>query len=100
MACALLLILAAPASATATAPADDGARVVNETRVDDRTIDLVIDSPAFPQLWLLHGCCSEQDVPPTPDYLAWTAHTGQEEPQREPVDLPDQVQSVEGAHEN
>ncbi|MDA3644266.1 esterase family protein [Saccharopolyspora indica] len=92
---ALLLIPVAPASATTVA--DDGARVVSETRVDDRTIDLVIDSPAlgttapvrlllptnyesqpdrlFPQLWLLHGCCSDQDVPPTPDYVAWTEHT-------------------------
>ncbi|MEV0697921.1 alpha/beta hydrolase family protein [Saccharopolyspora sp. NPDC050389] len=87
----------APASATATRTADDGARVISETQVDDRTIDLVIDSPAlgttasvrlllpanytsqptrlFPQLWLLHGCCSDQDNPPSPDYLGWAANT-------------------------
>lgn len=84
-----------PASADITA--DDGARVVATTQVDQRTVDLVIQSPAlggtgavrlllpahydtepdrlFPQLWLLHGCCSDQDTVPTPDYLGWTAHT-------------------------
>lgn len=82
---------AAPAPAPADVPAhvtaDDGAKVVGETWLDDRTVDLKIDSPAlgttgmvrlfvpvrwkseptrtWPQLWLLHGCCEPAD------YTSW-----------------------------
>jgi diacylglycerol O-acyltransferase / trehalose O-mycolyltransferase len=69
--------------------ADDGARVVEVTRLDRRTLDLTIDSPAlgrtamvrlllpgrfaaeparrWPVLYLLHGCCDS--------YLSWTRFT-------------------------
>ncbi|MCP2256455.1 S-formylglutathione hydrolase FrmB [Streptoalloteichus tenebrarius] len=99
----LLTILAAtsvsPGSArgeTTSAPeADDGARVVRETRVSDRVLDLEISSPAlgriamvrllvpagwherarrdWPVLWLLHGCCEPAD------YRSWTQFTDVEE---------------------
>ncbi|WP_345618079.1 alpha/beta hydrolase family protein [Streptomyces ziwulingensis] len=81
--------------AAAFLPADDGAQIVRETRVDDRTLDLEIDSPAlgrratvrvllptgwagqpgrtWPTLWLLHGCCEPAD------YRAWTQFTDVEE---------------------
>ncbi|OXM73122.1 MULTISPECIES: alpha/beta hydrolase [Amycolatopsis] len=82
--------LAAPVSA-ATVSADDGAKVVTETWIDDRTVDLEIDSPAlgrtgmvrlivpvkwraepartWPTLWLLHGCCEPAD------YQSWDRFT-------------------------
>ncbi|MFJ8820118.1 alpha/beta hydrolase [Amycolatopsis thermoflava] len=82
--------LAAPVSA-ATVSADDGAKVVKETWIDDRTVDLEIDSPAlgetgmvrlivpvkwraeptrtWPTLWLLHGCCEPAD------YQSWDRFT-------------------------
>ncbi|WP_424190202.1 alpha/beta hydrolase [Actinokineospora sp. G85] len=71
--------------------ADDGAKVVKETRLDNRTLDLEIQSPAlrkngmvrvylpadwsptgdktWPQLWLLHGCCEKLD------YTSWDVKT-------------------------
>jgi diacylglycerol O-acyltransferase/trehalose O-mycolyltransferase len=80
---------AVPASASTALTADDGARVVATTRVDARTLDLTIDSPAlgrtgkvrlllppdfarraherWPVLYLLHGCCD--------DYTSWTRST-------------------------
>ncbi|WP_026360448.1 alpha/beta hydrolase [Amycolatopsis nigrescens] len=83
----LLFGVLLPAQATAA----DGARVVSETRVDSRTLDLVISSPAlgaeapvrlllperydeepgrkWPVLYLLHGCCEVQD------YKSWTHYT-------------------------
>lgn len=70
-------------------PADNGAKITREIRVNERTVDLEIDSEAlsgknmvrlllpagwaeqpertWPQLWLLHGCCEIQD------YKSWTA---------------------------
>ncbi|OLR91798.1 hypothetical protein BJP25_24780 [Actinokineospora bangkokensis] len=73
------------------ATADDGAKVVKETKVADRTYDLEIQSPAlkkngmvrvflpadwsatatktWPQLWLLHGCCEVKD------YQSWDVFT-------------------------
>ncbi|MFD7133412.1 alpha/beta hydrolase [Streptomyces sp. NPDC059894] len=91
-----LVPAATPAvAASVSVPADDGAAVVNEIRIDDRTVDLEIDSPAlgrramvrvllpegwdsrpdrtWPTLWLLHGCCDEAD------YRAWTQFTDVEE---------------------
>lgn len=82
--------LVAPGVAQASPPsASDGARVVAETRVAPRQLDLTIDSPAlgtagmvrlltpegwaegdgrhWPTLWLLHGCCD--------DYTSWTRST-------------------------
>jgi S-formylglutathione hydrolase FrmB len=68
--------------------ADDGARIVKVDRLDDRTIDLTIESPAvgyaqvrlllptgfesdqtreWPSLYLLQGCCD--------DYTSWTRET-------------------------
>ncbi|MGW0536529.1 alpha/beta hydrolase [Streptomyces sp. NPDC003032] len=87
---------AAPAAeAAASVRADDGAGVVRETRIDDRTLDLQISSPAlgrramvrvllpkgwdsqpdrtWPTLWLLHGCCEPAD------YRSWTQFTDVEE---------------------
>ncbi|GHF00402.1 hypothetical protein GCM10017786_36540 [Amycolatopsis deserti] len=80
--------VAAPVSAVS---ADDGAKVVTETWIDDRTVDLEIDSPAlgktgmvrlivparwraepartWPTLWLLHGCCEPAD------YQSWDRFT-------------------------
>lgn len=76
----------------AAAVADDGARVVSETVIDERTVDLAVESPAlggvgkvrlilpanwderpattWPSLWLLHGANPEVE-----DYLSWTAFT-------------------------
>lgn len=73
------------------ARADDGARVIRQTRIDARTRDLVIFSPAlgstvpvrlllprgwvpnaertWPVLYLLHGCCEEAD------FQSWTRFT-------------------------
>ncbi|HYQ62343.1 alpha/beta hydrolase family protein [Actinophytocola sp.] len=87
-------IAAAPATATAVS-ADDGATVVQETRIDARTLDLKINSPAlgttgmvrvllpqgwdsqptrtWPQVWLMHGCCEPAD------YQSWTQFTDVEE---------------------
>ncbi|SDD99222.1 alpha/beta hydrolase [Actinokineospora iranica] len=84
---------AAPSAVGITA--DDGARVVSETRIDARTVDLDIASPAlgfngkvrlllpsnwdaqptrtWPSLWLLHGCCEDKD------YQSWTHFTDVEE---------------------
>lgn len=75
--------------------ASSGAKVVAETRVDQRTVDVKISSPAlgedamvrllvppgwsktatrtWPVLYLLHGCCEEKD------YLSWTNFTDVEE---------------------
>nr|WP_091674711.1 alpha/beta hydrolase family protein [Amycolatopsis marina] len=77
------------------ARADNGARVLRETRIDERTLDLEIDSPSlgrsgmvrvllpegwdeqpgrtWPSLWLLHGCCERAD------YRSWTEFTDVEE---------------------
>jgi len=74
---------------TTVATADDGAKVVNQTTVAPRTVDLSITSPAlsgtetvrlllppdwsnqpasrWPVLYLLHGCCD--------DYRSWTRYT-------------------------
>src|SRR5689334_18104136 len=84
-----------PAAVAVAAAADDGARVVEETRIDARTLDLKIDSPAlggtgmvrvllpegwdgqpartWPQVYLLHGCCEPAD------YRSWTQFTDVEE---------------------
>ncbi|MCG8914418.1 esterase family protein [Actinokineospora sp. PR83] len=82
--------LPAPQAAAAAVTADDGARVVEEVRVDQRTLDLRIASPAlrgdgwvrlllpsgwdgatrtWPALWLLHGCCENAD------YRSWSAYS-------------------------
>lgn len=82
---------ARPAAAGSTpVMASDGARVVAETQVAPRQVDLIIDSPAlgatatvrlltpdgwgqrrpgqsWPTFWLLAGCCG--------DYTAWTSLT-------------------------
>ncbi|ONH32907.1 alpha/beta hydrolase [Pseudofrankia asymbiotica] len=80
-----------PVVGLATATADDGARVLYETRVDARTIDLMVSSPAlggaapvrlmlpaawasdpdarFPALYLIHGCCEKAD------YQSWSLYT-------------------------
>src|SRR5688500_12543573 len=72
-----------PAIAAPPVTADTGATVVQETRIDARTLDLKINSPAlgttgmvrvllpqgwdsqpnrtWPQVWLLHGCCEPAD---------------------------------------
>lgn len=97
---ACLVAMAAPAhagarpqAAPATATADDGAHVVAERRIDARTLDLTIDSPAmaaneqvrlllpadasarpnerWPVLYLLHGCCDS--------YVSWTRSTDVEQ---------------------
>ncbi|KFU81972.1 S-formylglutathione hydrolase FrmB [Amycolatopsis lurida] len=95
------IVLVVAAGVTIPPAAGEGARVVGEVRIDERTTDLAIDSPSlgttamvrvlvpsnytarpersFPQLWLLHGCCADQDTVPTPDYLGWAAHTDVEE---------------------
>ncbi|ONI76115.1 hypothetical protein ALI144C_36100 [Actinosynnema sp. ALI-1.44] len=79
------------AAGPAPAVADDGAKVIEETRIDDRTIDLKIQTPAlpgtgmvrllvpsgwskdatrtWPVLYLLHGCCEAQE------YKSWTQYT-------------------------
>jgi S-formylglutathione hydrolase FrmB len=100
-----LALVAAPAPANAAATvagaarigtigaavADDGAKVLSETVVDARTVDLLIQSPAlggpttarlllpkdwstspaltWPTLYLLHGANDVQD------YKSWTAYT-------------------------
>ncbi|MDT3396040.1 alpha/beta hydrolase-fold protein [Streptomyces sp. B1866] len=89
-----LATTAAPATVTAPgATADDGARVVSEKWLDDRTVDLKIDSPAakaempvrlllprgwskdatrtWPVLYLLQGAHD--------DYTSWTRETDIEE---------------------
>ena len=69
-------------------PADDGARIVKVDRLDDRTVDLTIESPGvgyaqvrlllpqdfeteqdrdWPSLYLLQGCCD--------DYTSWSRET-------------------------
>lgn len=75
--------------------AGDGARVITETWVDNRTLDLKIETPAlthtamvrlllpagwskdaartWPVLYLLHGCCEEQE------YKSWTTYTDVEQ---------------------
>ncbi len=86
----LLGLGAAPSQAGAAArDGGDSARVVAETQVAPRQLDLTVDSPAlattakvrlltpdgwtegthrhWPTLWLLHGCCG--------DYTSWTALT-------------------------
>ncbi|TDV41324.1 alpha/beta hydrolase [Actinophytocola oryzae] len=93
---AVLPVPGAGATPRADATADDGAWVVRETRIDARTIDLEIRSPAlgitpglvrlltpqgwskgdgrtWPVLYLLHGCC---DIA---DYKAWTEYTDVEQ---------------------
>nr|WP_216205550.1 alpha/beta hydrolase family protein [Amycolatopsis aidingensis] len=84
---AVVLVLAVPVAPAAAGT--DAARVVEEIRVDERTLDLRIDSPAlggvesvrlllpagwsaeaartWPVLYLLHGADA--------DYRAWTEHT-------------------------
>ncbi|MEC3978420.1 alpha/beta hydrolase [Amycolatopsis sp. H20-H5] len=94
---AVVVVLAASlvsitqASAAPGVTADDGAKVVSETQIDARTVDLVISSPAlgttapvrlllptgyagqptrtWPQLYLLHGCCEVKD------YQSWDFFT-------------------------
>src|SRR6185369_10899055 len=93
LALSVVLLLAgavAPAQAS-PAVADDGAKVVQETWVDARTVDLQISSPAlgttgmvrlivpsgwsaqptrtWPVLYLLHGCCEPVD------YRSWDQFT-------------------------
>lgn len=88
------VLLAGGVTATAEASpavADDGAKVVQETWLDARTVDLKIDSPAlgttgmvrlivpagwaaqptrtWPVLFLLHGCCEPVD------YRSWDQFT-------------------------
>ncbi|WP_156753675.1 alpha/beta hydrolase [Actinokineospora pegani] len=93
---ALVAVPSAEARQRASAPpADNGARVVAQTQVDARTIDLTIQSPslgaqgkvrlltpagwqqgdgrAYSTLWLLHGCCEEED------YKSWTEFTDVEQ---------------------
>ncbi|MFD9960818.1 alpha/beta hydrolase [Amycolatopsis sp. NPDC058986] len=89
------LIPVAGASAAPAAMADDGAKVVKETQIDARTLDIEISSPAlgttglvrlltpqgwskgdgraWPTLYLLHGCCE------TADYQSWTKFTDVEQ---------------------
>ena len=84
-----------PAIAAVPVTADDGATVVQETRIDARTLDLKINSPAlgttgmvrvllpagwdsqptrtWPQVYLMHGCCEPAD------YQSWTQFTDVEE---------------------
>ncbi|MGH3714724.1 MAG: alpha/beta hydrolase [Micromonosporaceae bacterium] len=96
---AFALTIPAPASAVAVGDvpavtADNGARVTAQRSVDDRILDVTIDSPAlgttvttrlllpagwsprsrraYPVLYLLHGCCEPQS------YAAWTAYTDME----------------------
>nr|WP_245776012.1 alpha/beta hydrolase family protein [Saccharopolyspora flava] len=91
----LLPALSAPVRAAPGVTADDGARVVRETPVGGRAVDLEIASPAlggtamvrlllpahraaqpgrtWPVLYLLHGCCE------TADYQSWTWFTDVEE---------------------
>jgi S-formylglutathione hydrolase FrmB len=96
---ACLAVVASPAGAGASAKplaappeaatADDGAHVVARQWIDERTLDLTIDSPAmgadeqvrlllppdantrphqrWPVLYLLHGCCDS--------YVSWTRST-------------------------
>ncbi|WP_158881680.1 alpha/beta hydrolase [Amycolatopsis anabasis] len=83
------------AASAAPVTADDGAKVTKETWVDQRTLDLEIQSPAlgakasvrllvpsgwaknsgqsWPNLWLLHGCCE------VADYQSWTKFTDVEQ---------------------
>ncbi|MEV7096705.1 alpha/beta hydrolase family protein [Amycolatopsis sp. NPDC051045] len=94
LALSVVLLLAgggvAPAQAS-PAVADDGAKVVRETWLDARTVDLEVDSPAlgttgmvrlivpsgwaaqptrtWPVLYLLHGCCEPVD------YRSWDQFT-------------------------
>lgn len=85
----------ATAESGMAARADTGAHVVRETRIDERTLDLEIESPSlgrtgmvrvllpsgwdeqpdrtWPALWLLHGCCEQAD------YRSWTEFTDVEE---------------------
>ncbi|WP_290060850.1 alpha/beta hydrolase [Amycolatopsis solani] len=90
---AVLLVAAGGVTPAVAAPAvaDDGAKVVGETWVDARTVDLKISSPAlgttgmvrlivpsgwasqpsrtWPVLFLLHGCCEPVD------YRSWDQFT-------------------------
>ncbi|NBH06280.1 alpha/beta hydrolase family protein [Amycolatopsis sp. SID8362] len=90
---AVLLVAAGGVTPAVAAPAvaDDGAKVVSETWVDARTVDLKISSPAlgttgmvrlivptgwaaqpsrtWPVLFLLHGCCEPVD------YQSWDQFT-------------------------
>lgn len=83
----------APAAVRTAATADDGARVTAETRIDARTVDLTVDSPAagkplpvrvllpagfdtqpdrtWPVLYLLQGAHD--------DYTSWTRETDVEQ---------------------
>ncbi|GAA4430022.1 alpha/beta hydrolase family protein [Actinokineospora soli] len=97
---AVAIPLSAPAeraeAARTSAVADEGARVLTETRVGERILDLEVSSPAlggktgmvrlllprgydtqpdrtWPVLYLLHGCCEDED------YKSWTAYTDVEE---------------------
>ncbi|WP_242423772.1 alpha/beta hydrolase family protein [Frankia sp. EI5c] len=80
-----------PVVGLVSARADDGAYVAYESRVDDRTVDLMIVSPAldgaapvrvmlpagwtsrpaqtWPVLYLIHGCCERAD------YQSWSVFT-------------------------
>ncbi|WP_235498007.1 alpha/beta hydrolase family protein [Frankia sp. R43] len=80
-----------PVIGSVAAMADDGAYVAYESRVDDRTVDLMIVSPAlngaapvrvilpagwasstaqtWPSLYLIHGCCEKAD------YQSWSVYT-------------------------
>ncbi|HEY3470746.1 MAG TPA: alpha/beta hydrolase family protein [Amycolatopsis sp.] len=87
----VLLTGAVPVAQASPAVADDGAKVVEETWLDARTVDLKISSPAlgttgmvrlivpsgwaaqpsrtWPVLFLLHGCCEPVD------YRSWDQFT-------------------------
>src|SRR5262245_2327686 len=89
------LVSGQPAATAAVVAADDGATVVQETRINARTLDLKINSPAlgttgmvrvllpqgwdsqptrtWPQVYLMHGCCEPAD------YKSWTQFTDVEE---------------------
>jgi S-formylglutathione hydrolase FrmB len=97
LALAVIAALLSPSTGQAAnaADADDGARVIAETWIDDRTLDLEIQTPAltdtamvrlllpqgwsknatrtWPVLYLLHGCCEDQE------YRSWTAYTDVEQ---------------------
>src|SRR3569833_3548288 len=92
LALAVMILVASGVTAAQASPvvADDGAKVVEESWLDARTVDLKIDSPAlgttgkvrllvpsgwaaqptrtWPVLFLLHGCCEPVD------YKSWAQY--------------------------
>ncbi|WP_158887512.1 alpha/beta hydrolase [Amycolatopsis anabasis] len=97
LAAAVFPVAGHEAAAAPAAVADDGAKVVDEIRIDERTVDLKIQTPALPDLlgkpgtamvrllvpsgwskdatrtwpvlYLLHGCCDARE------YKSWTEYT-------------------------